>query len=88
MQKDLYGLQMQVVYFLEATWEDSSVFGLPHATKYNAGVDTSFDVTLVIRMVQQFILNMKQESINKKQRQPLWLFQQILHQVIMILHKK
>ena len=27
------------------TWEDSSVFGLPHATKYNAGVDTSFDVT-------------------------------------------
>jgi len=26
------------------TWEDSSVFGLPHATKYNASVDTSFDV--------------------------------------------
>ena len=26
------------------TWEDSSVFGLPHATRYNAGVDTSFDV--------------------------------------------
>ena len=27
------------------TWEDSSVFGLPHATKYDAGNDTSFDVT-------------------------------------------
>ena len=27
------------------TWEDSSVFGLPHGTQYNAGVDTSFDVT-------------------------------------------
>jgi len=26
------------------TWEDSAVFGLPHATKYSAGVDTSFDV--------------------------------------------
>jgi len=26
------------------TWEDSSVFGLPHATRYNASVDTSFDV--------------------------------------------
>jgi hypothetical protein len=26
------------------TWEDSAVFGLPHATKYNASVDTSFDV--------------------------------------------
>ena len=26
------------------TWEDSAVFGLPHATRYNAGVDTSFDV--------------------------------------------
>ena len=31
--------------FPRTTWEDSSVFGLPHATKYNAGVDTSFDVT-------------------------------------------
>ncbi len=27
------------------TWEDSSVFGLPHATQYDAGTDTSFDVT-------------------------------------------
>ena len=27
------------------TWEDSAVFGLPHATKYDAGTDTSFDVT-------------------------------------------
>jgi len=27
------------------TWEDSAVFGLPHGTQYNAGVDTSFDVT-------------------------------------------
>ena len=26
------------------TWEDSAVFGLPHATRYNASVDTSFDV--------------------------------------------
>jgi len=31
--------------FPRSTWEDSSVFGLPHGTKYNAGVDTSFDVT-------------------------------------------
>jgi len=30
--------------FPRTTWEDSSVFGLPHATKYNASVDTSFDV--------------------------------------------
>ena len=27
------------------TWVDSSVFGLPHATYYDAGTDTSFDVT-------------------------------------------
>ena len=26
-------------------WEDSSVFGKPHGTHYDAGVDTSFDVT-------------------------------------------
>jgi len=26
------------------TWEDSSVFGLPHATLFNAGDDASFDV--------------------------------------------
>ena len=26
------------------TWEDSSVFGKPHATHYDAGVDASFDV--------------------------------------------
>ena len=26
------------------TWEDSAVFGLPHATRYNASVDTSFDI--------------------------------------------
>jgi len=26
------------------TWVDSSVFGLPHATKYNAADDASFDV--------------------------------------------
>jgi len=25
-------------------WEDSAVFGKPHATEYSAGVDTSFDV--------------------------------------------
>ena len=31
--------------FPRTTWEDSSVFGLPHATHYNASVDTSFDVT-------------------------------------------
>jgi len=30
--------------FPRTTWEDSSVFGLPHATRYNASVDTSFDV--------------------------------------------
>ncbi len=27
-----------------STWEDSSVFGLPHGTKYNAGDDASYDV--------------------------------------------
>jgi hypothetical protein len=27
------------------TWQDSSVFGLPHATEYDADTDTSFDVT-------------------------------------------
>ncbi len=26
------------------TWADSAVFGLPHASEYDAGVDTSFDV--------------------------------------------
>jgi hypothetical protein len=30
--------------FPRTTWEDSAVFGLPHGTKYNADVDTSFDV--------------------------------------------
>ena len=30
--------------FPRTTWEDSAVFGLPHGTKYNAGIDTSFDV--------------------------------------------
>ena len=27
-----------------STWQDSAVFGLPHATKYDAGADDSFDV--------------------------------------------
>ena len=31
--------------FIRTTWQDSSVFGLPHATQYDAGTDTSFDVT-------------------------------------------
>ena len=31
--------------FIRSTWQDSSVFGLPHATQYDAGTDTSFDVT-------------------------------------------
>jgi len=30
--------------FPRTTWEDSAVFGLPHATAYDASVDTSFDV--------------------------------------------
>jgi len=30
--------------FSRTTWQDSAVFGLPHATKYNAGDDASFDV--------------------------------------------
>jgi hypothetical protein len=30
--------------FPRTTWEDSAVFGLPHATRYNAGDDASFDV--------------------------------------------
>ena len=31
--------------FIRTTWQDSSVFGLPHATQYDAGTNTSFDVT-------------------------------------------
>ena len=31
--------------FTRTTWQDSAVFGLPHATQYDAGDDTSFDVT-------------------------------------------
>ncbi len=31
--------------FIRTTWQDSSVFGLPHATQYDADTDTSFDVT-------------------------------------------
>ena len=30
--------------FPRSTWQDSAVFGLPHATKYNASDDDSFDV--------------------------------------------
>ena len=30
--------------FTRTTWEDSAVFGLPHASKYDAGDDDSFDV--------------------------------------------
>ena len=31
--------------FTRTAWQDSAVFGLPHATQYDAGTDTSFDVT-------------------------------------------
>jgi len=31
--------------FIRTSWQDSSVFGLPHATQYDADTDTSFDVT-------------------------------------------
>ena len=31
--------------FSRSTWIDSAIFGLPHATLYDAGTDTSFDVT-------------------------------------------
>jgi hypothetical protein len=31
--------------FIRTTWQDSAVFGLPHATQYDASDDTSFDVT-------------------------------------------
>jgi hypothetical protein len=30
--------------YQRSTWADSAVFGLPHATQYDAGTDTSFDV--------------------------------------------
>ena len=30
--------------FIRTSWVDSAVFGLPHATQYDAGTDTSFDV--------------------------------------------
>jgi hypothetical protein len=31
--------------FIRTTWQDSSVFGLPHGTQYDADTNTSFDVT-------------------------------------------
>ena len=31
--------------FIRTAWQDSAVFGLPHATQYDADTDTSFDVT-------------------------------------------
>ena len=31
--------------FIRTTWQDSAVFGLPHGTQYDAGTDSSFDVT-------------------------------------------
>jgi hypothetical protein len=31
--------------FVRSTWIDSAIFGLPHGTFYDAGTDTSFDVT-------------------------------------------
>ena len=31
--------------FIRTTWQDSAVFGLPHATQYDADDDSSFDVT-------------------------------------------
>ena len=31
--------------FIRTTWQDSAVFGLPHATQYDADTDSSFDVT-------------------------------------------
>ncbi len=31
--------------FIRSTWQDSAVFGLPHATQYDADTDSSFDVT-------------------------------------------
>jgi len=30
--------------FIRSTWQDSATFGLPHATQYDAGTDSSFDV--------------------------------------------
>jgi len=30
--------------FTRTTWQDSATFGLPHATQYDAGTDSSFDV--------------------------------------------
>ena len=31
--------------YTRTAWQDSAVFGLPHATQYDAGTNTSFDVT-------------------------------------------
>ena len=31
--------------FIRTSWQDSAVFGLPHATQYDASTDNSFDVT-------------------------------------------
>ena len=48
--------------FTRTTWQDSAVFGLPHATQYDAGTDTSFDVTGNTEGISYY-LNMKQELI-------------------------
>ena len=43
-------------------WQDSAVFGLPHALEYDASTDTSFDVVETL-MVKQRTMNTKQEQI-------------------------
>ncbi len=73
--------------FPRTTWEDSAVFGLPHATKYNAGDDTSFDV---IGNTDGTTIYFEHETgVNQQEAATeLLQFQLTLLQVIMILHKK
>ena len=84
---DLYGLQMQVVYFLEQLGKTLQYLAY-HMELNTMQTLIHHSMSKVIQMARQFILNMKQELTNKKQQQELLQFQQILHLVIMILHKK
>ena len=46
-------------------WEDSAVFGSPHALEYDANTDTSFDV-VATQKAEQHTINTKQGLIKLK----------------------
>ena len=55
-------------------WEDSAVFGNPHATEYDAGM-IHLLMLWVTQKVEQYTINMKQEQIKFKVVQQLQLLQ-------------